>query len=353
MPSFEQEEFSNGDQGAGSPTGESQAASPAADTVLAERPGDPAREVASGVREIGQSAGSVAQVASAMANPSGFLMGQAAIAMDEKLAGMTNSISAMLPCFPAATITSMALGVPHAHVAHPPSGPPPIPPTPLPPLGPVLLGTCLQVLINNKPAARCGDIGLNPTCCGLPPMYEIFTGSSKIFIGGARAARAGIDITMHCKPSAGGSRAGAMAAKVAAKASMMAKIARVAATAASVAGKVAQVSAIAGEAAEAEAAGAEDDGAMAAAHGLNAAMMAAQMAADAAALAASAAMGKDPCLPPTGTPGMILVGSPNVLIGGLPLPSSMAIAQGLMKKLKGLRYRRGGSRRCGRRRGEC
>jgi uncharacterized Zn-binding protein involved in type VI secretion len=274
-----------------------------------------------------------------MGNPEAALLGQAAAVMDDKLAIATDGISALLPCFPAATIGSLALGVPHAHVAHPPSGPPPVPPTPLPPLGPVLLGTCLQVLINCLPAARCGDIGLNPTCCGLPPMFEVFTGSSKVFIGGARAARMGIDITMHCKPAAGGGRAAAMAAKVAAKASLLAKIAKVAATVASVAGKVAQVASIVAEAEEAEDV-AHDDAAMGAAMGLNAAMMAAQMAADAAAMAASAAMGKDPVVPPTGTPGMILVGSPNVLIGGLPLPSSMAIAQGLLKKLKGLKFRR-------------
>ena len=307
---------------------------PAVDTVPAQRPDNPAPRVADGVKEIAGDAGTVAQVAPAFANPEGFLLGKVAEQMDDKLADLTNSISAMLPCFPAATLTSLALGAPHAHVAHPPSGPPPVPPTPLPPTGPVLLGTCLQVLINNKPAARCGDIGLNPTCCGLPPMFEIFTGSSKVFIGGARAARAGIDITMHCKSSAGGDRAAAMSAK----------IANVAAKVASVAAKISQVAAIAGEAAEASEAAAEDDDAMAAAHGLNAAMMAAQMAADAAAMAAAAAMGKDPCVPPTGTPGMILAGSPNVLIGGLPLPSSMAIAQGLMKKLKGLKFRRGGRR---------
>lgn len=306
----------------------------APDTVPAQRPANPVPRVADGVKEMAGDAGTVAQVATAFANPESFLMGKVAGEMDDKLASLTNSISAILPCFPAATLTSLALGAPHAHVAHPPSGPPPVPPTPLPPTGPVLLGTCLQVLINNKPAARCGDIGLNPTCCGLPPMYEIFTGSSKVFIGGARAARAGIDITMHCKSSAGGGRAAAMSAK----------IASVAAKVASIAAKISQVAAIAGEAAEASEAAAEDDAAMAAAHGLNASMMAAQMAADAAAMAATAAMGKDPCVPPTGTPGMILAGSPNVLIGGLPLPGSMAIAQGLMKKLKGLKFRRGGRR---------
>lgn len=317
--------------------------------VAAERPANAQKEVAQGLSKIASNAGTVVQAAQILANPEAAVLGKVASALDEGLASATNSISAMLPCFPAATLSSPALGLPHAHIAHPPSGPPPVPPTPLPPLGPVLLGTCLQVLINGMPAARCGDIGLNPTCCGLPPMYEIFTGSSKVFIGGARAARANIDITMHCKPAAGGGRAAAMAAKVAAKASMMAKVASVAGKVASTGAKVAQVSAIGSQAAEAEEV-AQDDAAMGAAMGLNASMMAAQMAADAAAMAASAAMGKDPVVPPTGTPGMILMGSSNVLIGGVPLPSSMAIAQGLLKKIKGLKFRRGG--KCGKPRGK-
>ena len=58
-------------------------------------------------------------------------------------------------------------------------------------------------------------------------------------------------------------------------------------------------------------------------------MMAAQAAADAAAAAMTEMMGTDqPCIPPIGTPGMILYGSPNVMIGGFPLPSFSAIAQG-------------------------
>ena len=111
-------------------------------------------------------------------------------------------MAAALGPFPAATLTGMALGIPHAHVKHPPSGPPPLPPIPLPPLGPILLGTNLTVLINGKPTARCMDYGLNPTCCGVVPplsaLYQIVTGSSNVYIGGARAARSGIDITMHC-----------------------------------------------------------------------------------------------------------------------------------------------------------
>jgi len=50
-----------------------------------------------------------------------------------------------------------------------------------------------------------------------------------------------------------------------------------------------------------------------------------------------------PAIIPTGTPGMILMGSPNVMIGGVPLPSFAAIAQGLLKRVKGLKFEAGGS----------
>ena len=128
--------------------------------------------------------------------------GRAVEMLNQGFANLTNSIAQALPCFPAATLFSVAFGAPHAHNLHPPSGPNPIPipvPIPLPPIGPVMFGTCVSVLINGKPAARCGDLGIGPTCCGLPPIYEVFTGSSKVFIGGARAARQ-CDITYHCKP---------------------------------------------------------------------------------------------------------------------------------------------------------
>lgn len=257
---------------------------------------------------------------------------------NEGFAVATNAIAKALPCFPAATLTSMAMGLPHAHTLHPPSGPPPVPPTPLPPVGAVLLGTSVQVLINGKPAARCGDIGLNPTCCGLPPMFEIFTGSSKVFIGGARAARQ-LDITYHCKPvppAGSAARGTAAAMKASMKAAAIAgAVAQKAMIAAMVAGQVAQAATIAGDAIEAVEA---DDAAMSAALGMNASMMAAQMAADAAAIAAGMAMGKDICVPP-GTMGAITMGSSNVQIGGFPMPSWMAIAKGLMKIVKGLKNR--------------
>jgi hypothetical protein len=84
---------------------------------------------------------------------------------------------------------------------------------------------------------------------------------------------------------------------------------------------------------------------MSAADNLAAAMTAAQLAADAVAMALEMTMGKDPVIPPTGTPGVLLIGSPNVMIGGLPLPNSLSIVQGLLKRLKGKRYRTNGQGR--------
>lgn len=251
----------------------------------------------------------------------------------------TQSIASVFPSFPAATMGSLAIGAPHAHPAHPPSGPPPVPPTPIPPVGTILFGCSVQVLIAGMPAARCGDLGLSATCCGLPPVFEVFTGSSNVFIGGARAARM-TDITYHCKPvppagaAARGAKAALQSAMQVAMVGMMA------------AGMASQALNIAGDTVEAVEA---DNSAMSAALGMNASMMAAQMAADAIAMAMGAAMGKDPCVPP-GTPGVIMLGAPTVLIGGFPMPSWMNIAKGLLKVVKGLRRRakarRGGDCGC-------
>jgi RHS repeat-associated protein len=54
------------------------------------------------------------------------------------------------------------------------------------------------VQVNNMPAGRCGDIGMGIWCGGYFPMFEIFLGSSSVWIEGARAARIGVDITKHC-----------------------------------------------------------------------------------------------------------------------------------------------------------
>jgi uncharacterized Zn-binding protein involved in type VI secretion len=234
----------------------------------------------------------------------------------------TNAISQMLPSFPAATVGCFAMGMPHVH-EHPPfvPGPPPIPPVPLLPVGPVALGCSVQVLINYLPAARVGDIGFSPTCGGIFPMFEIFTGSSKVFIGGMRAARM-LDITMHCWPAKDWTTRGAVKGLVvAAKAAMMATLA---------AGTTAQVAGIVGESWEASEA---ESAAMEQAHALSAGMSAAQLGADAVAMAVGAMMGKDPCV---GSPfGALMIGHPNVLIGGFPMPSGLQIAGRFLEGAKG------------------
>lgn len=104
------------------------------------------------------------------------------------------------PAFPALRIGDLDFGMPHGH-AHPPNL------TPLgmiflPSTGPVIpipiFSGASRTLINNMPAARCGDMGLSIWCGGFVPLYEIFLGSSSVWIEGARAARTGVDITNHC-----------------------------------------------------------------------------------------------------------------------------------------------------------
>lgn len=261
----------------------------------AEKPPSPARTLQEGI-------GKAMQIVSMPAD-----------AINMGIAQWTDGLSKALPSFPAATMGSLVVGLPHGH---------PHPPTfgvPLPPLGAVIAGCCVSVLIGGLPAARCGDIGLSPTCLGYLPGFEIFTGSSKVFIGGARAARA-IDVTMHCWPPKGWLARGAIAA--------LTKAAMVGMKVMDGAGKVAMTAGVIADVQDASAADAAGDAAMASAHALSAGMTVAQAVADAVAAALGNVIGKDPGVgPPVG---MITLGVPNVLIGGFPMPSGMQVA---MRKL--------------------
>jgi uncharacterized Zn-binding protein involved in type VI secretion len=105
------------------------------------------------------------------------------------------------PAFPAVRVADYDVGLPHAH-NHPPNLVPPAPPVPLPSTGPVIpipyVSGASTVLINGMPAGRCGDVGMGIWCGGFFPMFEIFLGSSSVWIEGMRAARLGVDITKHC-----------------------------------------------------------------------------------------------------------------------------------------------------------
>nr|WP_255216697.1 RHS repeat-associated core domain-containing protein [Pseudenhygromyxa sp. WMMC2535] len=150
----------------------------------------------------------------------------------------------------------------------------------------------MAVLGCGMPLARAGDMGISVTCGSLAPPFEVFTGSSNVFVGGARAARL-LDITKHCDPTTMGPFGIAMG---------------IAGVAAGAAGAIAT-----GQAAQA-----------------------AQAAADAAVLALKLLAGKDPGLPP-GIGALVGPPLPTVMIGGFPCPpiGDMAIGA-LMKGIKKL-----------------
>lgn len=221
------------------------------------------------------------------------VIGAPAQIIDTAFASLTAPLAALFPALPACTIGALHVGMPHAHL-HPPSFIPPAPPIPLPSIGMVLGSCAITVHICGLPAARAGDIGISITCGSLAPPFEIFTGSSNVFVGGSRAARM-LDITQHCNPMSMGAFSVIMGA---------------AGVVAGAAGAVATGNSYA----------------------------AAQAAADAAVLVFKLLCGKDPGIPPGW--GLLLgPGVPNVLIGGFPCPpiGEMAVG-GLMKKLaKGMR----------------
>jgi RHS repeat-associated protein len=282
-----------------------------------------------------------------------------------QIAKHTQAISDALPSFPAARLFGdMVFGWPHYHM-HPPNWfPPPAPPAPpifLPSIGPVILSGSLTVLINGLPAARCGDVGFGAWCGGFFPLFEVFTGSSNVFIGGARASRMLIDFTRHCSMSF---------FKKAGKHRAMSKFERVMSKFDQVMGKVMPAYIVSTGAAgigaglidrsnsleAAEDAQTESEAASAMAYaeaaGTEAAMAAAQLAADLAAMALSIGMGKDPGLPPMLCFGNFITGSHNVLIGGIPIPGFMGLLGGL-RKMRGRRPprpspRRGQNGGCGR-----
>ncbi len=255
------------------------------------------------------------------------------------LAQATLGVLQFLPKMPAARLfTDLVFQFGHTH---------PHPPTfgvPLPSVGPVLAAGCWSVLINGQPAARSGDLGIGVWCGGYFPIFEIKFGSSHVFIGGARAARMLMDPTLHCLPDFFSKGGGAMKgmtkaiAKEAAKEAGKAAVKSVAQGLLTTGGMAALTSIAKSETegdsvaqAAADAAGAA---ASAIADALGSATQAAQMAADAAAAAMGALLGKDPGA--GFSLGFIMMGSPNVLIGGFPMVGWSTILKGLGKLLKPL-----------------
>ena len=243
--------------------------------------------------------------------------------MNTGFALATDGVAAMLPSQPAAFLGCMYIGPPHGHL-HPPSLIPPAPtPIPLPSIGLVLLGTCVKVLIANRPAARAGDIGLAPTCCGTTPLFEIKTGSSKVFIGGMRAARMG-DICVECLPGGG-----AMDAFGKAMFGL---------------GLVSSALGVAADLGERADAKEDGDPDLAAAKAFAAAMTAVTTAAELATMAIKNALGKD--IGVAATPGALLIGHPLILIGGFPMinfPNPVHLLFGKLKAKFGKKKNRQGA----------
>ncbi len=223
----------------------------------------------------------------------------------------------------AATTLSVHLGNPHMH-NHPPL-------IPLPSIGPVLLGNCVSVLIGGWPAARVDDFGVAISCCTLSPPFQITSGSSKVYIGGKRAARVG-DFTKHCQKASKVTpvwevfiQALPTAAAIALSHTERKRHARDRQEASEAAANAVNGS----QQALASTLAAESKG-----HALAAETQGQQAIHNVAALAASVLMGKDPSTIPCY--GALLTGDPTVVIGGFPLPSHGG-ALGSISKLGGVK----------------
>lgn len=223
----------------------------------------------------------------------------------------------------AATTFTFHLGSPHTHLHSPAC------PLPLPSFGPVLLGNCRSVLIRGRPAARVEDLGLAVGCGTFTPPFQITTGSSKVFIGGKRAARFG-DFTKHCQtvakiiPSTLDAL-GQLLPTATAQALMHtenkrhARDERAASEAMSMATDGPQHALALTLAAESEG------------HALAAEIQGKQAFHNAAAVAASLLLGKDPSVTPCF--GALITGDPQVVIGGIPLPSTLSTLSAFKKVL--------------------
>ncbi len=244
------------------------------------------------------------------------------------LAKATLEVLQVLPKFPAARLyADIVFGWPHIHT-HPPNLIPPAPPIPLPSFGPVICAGAVSVLINGLPAARVGDVGFGVWCGGYFPAFEVMTGSSHVFIGGARPARQLIDFTRHCMKSLGPIGLGKMGVAMMTLSAGMGALG----VAADLKDASDATQASTEAASDVEAAGAA---ASAAASGTSAVVGALQTAADLAAAAIQAGMGLDPGQPQPLCLGNFLTGSPNVLIGGFPMPGWLTVLRGLGKLLRG------------------
>src|SRR5262249_37794914 len=238
------------------------------------------------------------------------------------VAKLTQGLANALGSYPAARLyRDYVRGLPHGHPHFPTFG------IPLPSIGVVVCAGARNVLINGSPAVRNGDMGFAAWGGGYAPIFEVVTGSSGVFIGWARSSRQTIDITLHCFPNPISKlglviSAGAMLFS----AGMGALGYAAAATDQSIFQELAE-SADSESEAKIMAAGAE-------AAGIEAQMTAEPTAAGLAAVAVALLVWLGSWVPPFLCFGKFISGSPNVLIGGLPMPGWEMILRGLGKLLK-------------------
>ena len=230
-------------------------------------------------------------------------------------AAMYEALAARIDCM------SLQFGLPHNH-AHPPAMP-----APLASIGMMSLGGAQSVRIDGAPAARAGDLGLAPSCGCFTPVFQVTTGSSKVFYGQHRAARS-FDLTTFCKPVKpltafeGVPRLDSVLgiAVSAGKSRMSGE--RALNTAEAAGSEV--------NAAVAQSLGAESEG-----HALAATTHARQAMMSAAVQATQMLIGLDPSAPPVpAVAGALATLASTVLIGGFPLPRSLNYLVGLRKTLR-------------------
>jgi len=222
---------------------------------------------------------------------------------------------------PAANISpqSMHLGLPHLH-SHPPACP-----WPLPSIGTLALGGAQSVLINNRAGARTGDLGFAITCGSLSPVFQVATGSSKVFFGPNRAARS-LDLTKFCKLSSPSETLLDSLPGLDSNLNLASAIGK--------AWSSARNATTTGDRARAESnqAMAETLAAESKGHALAAAVQAKQAAVGAAVKALALTIGLDAAVG-LAPPGVLAVMGTNVLIGGFPTPPTLKFLVGLRKGL--------------------
>ena len=239
---------------------------------------------------------------------------------DEIQSALARSTRALaLPPAAAVTVGALAVGLPHAHPAHPPY-------VPLVPLGPVVLGFSNGVLIGGMPAVLNGALGVSPTCCGVSPYYEVCTGSANVVIEGERAVRM-LDLTFHCQAAPPSGRHPRLQRTLHGVEQALHGEHRVE----DVADFAEQNAAAADAMRRAEHCPAEREAALESVTMARTSLLA-EKAQDQLSAAMSRLMGLDPAAP-AGTPGVLLEGTANVLIGGFPMPSGSSLVRGLLRLL--------------------